>query len=203
MRSGVILAGGRSSRLGVDKSLLQIGKRTMLEHVMECISDTVDEILIVARDEEQGKEIISKIGEIDLAYDSILGYGPVAGILAGLQKARYERVVVLAGDMPFINPNVIVHLFSMVKGYEAVVPKWSDGNIEPLHAVYNREKMARACEKAIGEGKGNILAPLSTLRAYYIPIEEIKKTDPELRTFVNINTANDLEAARLLFQEPV
>ncbi|UZE92233.1 MAG: molybdenum cofactor guanylyltransferase [Methanosarcinales archaeon] len=203
MRSGVILAGGRSSRLGVDKSLLQIGKRTMLEHVMENISDVIDEAIVVARDEEQGKAIISKIGAVDIAYDSIPGYGPVAGMLAGLKKARYEHVIALACDMPFINSNVVSHLFSLVEGYDAVVPRWPDSRIEPLHAVYDTEKMARACEKAIEGGKGNIVAPLSTLRTYYISIEEIKKIDPELRTFININTANDLEVVRSLFQKPV
>jgi len=203
MRSAVILAGGRSSRLGVDKSLLQIGKRTMIEHVMENISDVVDEIWVVARDEEQGKRIISKLGEANMAYDYILGYGPVAGMLAGLQSARAEYVIVLACDMPFVNSDVVNLLFSLAKGYDAAVPRWPDGRIEPLHAVYERKKMAGACEKAIEEGKRNILAPLSTLQTHYVSTEAIKKIDPELKTFVNVNVPHDLEAARLLFQESV
>lgn len=203
MRSAIILAGGRSSRLGVDKSLLQIQKKTMVEHVMENISDVVDEIIVVARDEEQGKAMISKIGAVDIAYDSIPGYGPVVGILAGLKKARYEHVIALACDMPFVNSDVINLLFSLVKGCDAVVPRWPDGRIEPLHAVYKRKKMAGACEKAIEEGKRNILAPLNTLQIHYLSTEAIKKIDPELKTFVNVNVPNDLEAARLLFQESV
>jgi len=203
MRSAVILAGGRSSRLGVDKSLLQIGKITMLEHVMERISDAVDEILVVVRDEGQGKEILSGVGEVNITYDAILGYGPVAGMLAGLQSARAEYVIVLACDMPFVNSDVVNLLFSLAKGCDALVPRWPDGRIEPLHAVYEREKMAGACEKAIEEGKRNIFAPLSTLQTHYLSTEAIKKIDPELKTFVNVNVPNDLEAARLLFQESV
>jgi len=63
--------------------------------------------------------------------------------------------------------------------------------------------MARACEKVIEDGKRNIRAPLNILRTRYISIEEIKKIDPELRTFININTAQDLEVVRSLFQKPV
>jgi len=77
-------------------------------------TDVIDEAIVVARDEEQGKAIISKIGAVDIVYDSISGYGPVAGMLAGLKKARYEHVIALACDMPFINPNVVSHLFSLV-----------------------------------------------------------------------------------------
>lgn len=204
MRSAVILAGGQSTRFGADKSLILIGNKPTIRYVMNNVSGVVDEVVVVARDVEQGRRISSAISEINLTYDSVIGYGPVAGILAGLRSARAEYVITLACDMPLVNPDVINLLFSLARGYDAVVPKWPDGNLEPLHAVYKRSRMAKACEKAIKLGERIILAPLQTLpRIRYVPIEELREIDPELRTLINVNTPDDLEAVRQLLQKSV
>ncbi|MDI6888072.1 MAG: molybdenum cofactor guanylyltransferase [Methanocellales archaeon] len=201
MRSAVILAGGQSTRFGADKSLIPVGNRPTIRYVMDNVSGVVDEVVVVARDVEQGKRICSAIGEVNLAYDPIIGYGPVAGILAGLRSARAEYVITLACDMPLVNPDIINLLFSLAKGYDAVVPKWPDGNLEPLHAVYKRSRMAKACEKAIELGERIILAPLRALpRIRYVSTEELREIDLDLRTFINVNTPDDLEAIRLLLQ---
>jgi len=199
MRSAFILAGGQSTRFGADKSLIRIGDRPAIGYVMDNVSEVVDEVVVVARDVAQGKKIRSALGNINLAYDSIIGYGPVAGILAGLRSTRAEYAIALACDMPLVNPDVVNLLFSLARGYDAVVPKWPDGNLEPLHAVYNRSRMAKACEEAIQLGERIILAPLRALpRIRYVSTEELKEIDPELRTFTNVNTPDDLEAIRLL-----
>ncbi len=195
MKSAIVLAGGRSSRFGeMDKSLLRIGNKTMLECMIGNLSEIVDEIIIVVSEVEQGERVISTIGRVSIAYDSIVGFGPIAGILAGLKSAKSEYVVTLACDMPFVNPDVVELLFSLAEGYDAAVPKWADGNFEPLHAVYRRESMVIECERAIQRGERAIMAPLRALNVRYVPIErDIQRIDAELRTFVNVNTPDDLE----------
>ncbi|MDI6903213.1 MAG: molybdenum cofactor guanylyltransferase [Methanocellales archaeon] len=194
MRSAIILAGGRSSRFSTDKSLFPLGGKTMIEHVLDKVSGIVDETLVVVGDPRQGKKISTVICETRITYDSIIGYGPVAGILAGLLCAKGEYTLVIACDMPFVNASVVDFLFSLAGGYDAVVPRWSDGNIEPLHAVYKRNSMIKACEKAIEKDERTISSSLHALpKVRYVSTEEIKEIDPELRTFINVNTPSEFE----------
>ncbi|MDD2777432.1 MAG: molybdenum cofactor guanylyltransferase [Methanocellales archaeon] len=194
MRSAIILAGGKSTRINTNKSMAQIGNKKMIEHVLDNVSGIVDEVLVVAGNIGQREKISTVICGARITYDSVLGYGPVAGILAGLQCAKGEYALVVACDMPFINPAVVDFLFSLAEGYDAVVPIWPDGNIEPLHAIYKRKSTIKACEGAIQKDDRRIISPLKALsRIRYVSIEEIKEIDPELRTFINVNTMADLE----------
>ena len=88
MRSGIILAGGKSTRINTNKSMAQIGNKKMIEHVRDNLSGIVDEVLVVAGDIGQRDKISTVICGVSLTRDSIVGYGPVAGILAGLQSAK-------------------------------------------------------------------------------------------------------------------
>ena len=194
MRSAIILAGGKSTRINMNKSMAQIGNKKMIEHVLDNVSGIVDEVLVVAGDVGQREKISTVICGARLTYDSIPGYGPVAGILAGLQCAKGDYVMVVACDMPFVNPDVVDFLFSLAEGYDAVVPRWPDGNIEPLHAIYKRKSGIKACEGAIQKDDRRIISPLKALsRVMYVSMEKIKEIDPELRTFINVNTMADLE----------
>ncbi len=199
MKSAIILAGGRSSRFGeTDKSLLRIGNKTMLECIIDNLSGIVDEIIIVVSEVEQGERIISTLGRASIAYDSIVGFGPIAGILAGMKGAKSEYVATVACDMPFVNPDVVGLLFSLAEGYDAAVPRWSDGKFEPLHAVYRRENMILIMREAVQRGENAIMAPLRALNVRYVPIEEdIQKIDAELKTFVNVNTPEDLKTSKI------
>lgn len=198
MRSGIILAGGKSTRINTNKSMAQIGNKKMIEHVLDNVSGIVDEVIVVAGDLGQKETISTVICGASLTYDSIIGYGPVAGILAGLQCAKGEYAMVIACDIPFVNPDVVDFLFSLAEGYDAVVPRWLDGNIEPLHAIYKRNSTIKACESAIEKDDRRIISPLNALsRVRYVSIEKIKEIDPELRTFINVNTPSDLERMSL------
>ena len=198
MRSGIILAGGKSTRINTNKSMAHIGDKKMIEHVLDNVSGIVDEVLVVAGDLVQREKISTVICGAGITHDSIIGYGPVAGILAGLQSAKGEYAMVVACDMPFVNPDVVDFLFSLAYGYDAVVPKWSDGNIEPLHAIYKRNSTIKACESAIEKDDRRIISPLNALsRVRYVSIEKIKEIDPELKTFINVNTRGDLERISL------
>ncbi|MFC1786798.1 molybdenum cofactor guanylyltransferase [Halobacteriota archaeon] len=198
MRSGIILAGGKSTRINTNKSMAQIGNKKMIEHVRDNLSGIVGEVLVVAGDIGQREKISTVICGVSLTHDPIVGYGPVAGILAGLQSSKGDYAMVVACDMPFVNPDVVDFLFSLAEGYDAVVPRYSDDNIEPLHAIYKRNSTIKACESAIERDDRRIVSPLNALsRVKYVSIEKIKEIDPELRTFINVNTTEDLERISL------
>lgn len=198
-RSAVILAGGIGSRLGTEKSLLKFGRKPLICWTAEKLRTTADEVIIVARDASQAA--LLKELPIDAVFtcDSISGYGPVAGLEAGMRRARGRLAFATGCDLPFLKVLVIEKLFEMAEGYDAAVPVRQGGMMEPLHAVYDREKMLLACAAAVKRGERRIQAPLRDLRVNRVPVDLFHPMDPGLLTFFNINTPENLEEARRLW----
>lgn len=199
MRSGLILAGGRSARFGGgEKSLRLVGGKRMICRVIDALCPVTGELVISVRDEQQKDLLFPFISGFDFVYDEVQGIGPLAGILAGLERAKGDYVIIVACDMPLISAAAIRLLFESAKGHDAAVPGHEGGLIEPLHAVYRREPMLRAVKESIAAGERKISAPLKRMKdVVYVPDEEIKKVDPELETFLNVNRAEDMERIRL------
>ncbi|WP_174591534.1 molybdenum cofactor guanylyltransferase [Methanocella conradii] len=195
MRSGLILAGGRSTRFGgEEKSLMLIGGKRMICRVVEALSPVVDEVIISVRDERQRDLLSPFVSGHEFVFDEIHGIGPLSGVCAGLKRAKGEYVAVVACDMPLINGAAIGLLFDVAEGHDAAVPVHEGGLIEPLHAVYRREAMLDAVKKSIEAGERKISAPLRRLKdVVYVPDDEIRKVDPGLDTFLNVNRAEDVE----------
>ena len=194
MRSGIVLAGGRSTRFGGEEKSLKIvkGKR-MICRVLDAMQGIVDEIVISVRDESQRDMIRPIIDAYPFVYDEITGIGPLAGIDSGLKKIEGEYVFIAACDMPFINKKAVELLFEMAKGHDAAVPRHDNGFMEPLHAVYRRDAALEAVEASIKAGERRISAHVMRMSdVVYVSDAEIKKVDPELDTFRNINEAEDM-----------
>jgi molybdenum cofactor guanylyltransferase len=188
MRTAIVLAGGKGSRLNyAEKALLKLRGKPILNHIVETLSGCVDEIVVVARDEEQQKKL--HLAGVRIVRDEVQGFGPVAGICSGLKASNFEYSFVAACDMPFIKADVIDLLFQKAVGYDVAIPY----PLEPLHAVYRRETTISAAEAAIRRRKGAIMYVVDQLQANYVPKEEIRAIDPELCTFVNINDFEDIE----------
>ncbi len=206
--SALILAGGKGSRLGYrEKALIDINGRPLISFVIEALENVVDNIIISVRDRTQG-ELLGFLPLMNpskkdrylwvhqtcrFAYDEHKNMGPIAGILAGLEECEDEYCFIAACDMPFINGKVVELLFQKCKNYDAAIPRWEDGFLEPLHAVYRCKPMIREAKCAIEKGETIILAPVFKLNVNYVGIDEIKKFDPELKTFMNINTHEEIQ----------
>lgn len=205
MYSALILAGGKGSRLGYqEKALIEIKGRPLIAIIIERLEKAVDNIIISVRDEEQGELLDSRLSGLmktsyRFAYDAYKERGPLAGILSGLLACEDEYCFIAACDMPFMNRDVVKMLFKKCEHYDAAIPRWEDGFLEPLHAAYRREPMIRETKKAIGKGETIILAPVSRLNVNYIEVDEIRKIDPGLRTFININTYEDIAKLSEMF----
>ncbi|MDY6930983.1 MAG: molybdenum cofactor guanylyltransferase [Halobacteriota archaeon] len=200
MRSAVILCGGKSSRFNcVDKTFVNFGMKPLIRHVLDPVSKVVDEIIISTKDEERVRDIkevvdLTSRDDIKIVFDKFKGFGPVAGILSGLQESSSEYSIVLACDLPFARGDVITLLFSQALGYDAAIPRWENNLIEPLYSIYKRDSMIDAARVAIKEGFHNVYHSISLLeKVNYVPIEDIKAIDTELITFSNINTLEDLK----------
>lgn len=192
----MILAGGAGRRIGSEKAFLPFFGRTMIERTAEIVGEVVDEVVVVARDEEQRERLKDLVPQARLTCDPVRGLGPVAGLVAGMTEARGELSLAVGCDLPFLNPEVLELLFDLARGYDATIPAKEGGLIEPLHAVYRTDSMARACEAALKAGQRRIRAPLEGLRVRCVSVELLRSIDPELLSLFNLNTEEDLSEAR-------
>jgi molybdopterin-guanine dinucleotide biosynthesis protein A len=192
--SALILAGGMGSRLGYrEKALINIKGKPLIALIIERLEKVVDSIIISVRDILQGELLKAALRrECRFAYDIHKNSGPMSGILSGLSACRDEYCFIAACDMPYINENVVRLLFKRSENYDAAIPRWEDGLLEPLHAVYRCVPMIHETKKAIEQGETIILAPVFRMNMNFVPVAEIRKFDPDLRTFININTDEDI-----------
>lgn len=136
-RSVIVLAGGFSSRFGQDKGVLELANKPLIKHVVDAVKPIVDEVIVVANSQER----IAKYAEIvaanvRFAVDSGKLHGPLMGALAGFESAHGKYALLLPFDMPFVSREVVSLLFELCLNKAAAVPRWSDGKVEPLHAVF-------------------------------------------------------------------
>ncbi|MFP4654846.1 MAG: molybdenum cofactor guanylyltransferase [Methanohalobium sp.] len=194
MRSVLILSGGQGRRLGyMEKALIPFGNNTLIEHIIKSFENLIGDIIISVRDEKQKKILEPYIGRRTIVTDRYKGTGPLAGMLEGFRAAKGEYVFVVACDMPFINADVINMLFESANEHDAALPIWDDGNVEPLHAVYRRQTFVVEIEEAIKRNERFVLAPVHHLNdIIYVDMDKIRNFDPELKTFLNINTFKDI-----------
>jgi molybdopterin-guanine dinucleotide biosynthesis protein A len=193
--SALILAGGAGSRLGYrEKALIDINGRPLIEIIIERLGKVADNMIISVRDRTQGELLDSSLkGRYRYAYDDQRNIGPMSGILSGLLACEDEFCFIAACDMPFINVEVARLLFRKSESHDAAIPRWEDGFLEPLHAVYRCVPMIRETRKAIEQGETIILAPVFRMNVNFVPVDEIRMFDPDLRTFININTYDDIQ----------
>jgi len=200
LRSGVILAGGRSRRMGVDKGLLPLGGKPLAAHVAERLEATVDEIIFVVGTDSQADAYRGLGGRV--VTDAYPSGTPIVGAYTGLTEAHGAYAFLTAADQPFLNPRVIELLFSEAEGHDAATPHWPNGWVEPLHAVYAAKPAAEAARRLIEANEKRLrrlLDALSDVRC--VPIDVVRAIDPELRTLMDVDTAEDLEHVRRLIGE--
>jgi molybdopterin-guanine dinucleotide biosynthesis protein A len=190
MRSAVVLVGGEARRAhGQEKYFFTYQGKTFIERLVESLQEVVDEIILVARSPEQCRRFHGIRG-IRCITDIRVGIGPIGGLHAGSLAAHGEFIFVSACDMPCINPAVIAHLFDRIDNYDAVIPRWNPDMLEPLHAVYRKSALLNYLES---HDSLSLRAMVMSLTAHYVPVDELRVIDPELKTFTNINKLEDLQ----------
>ncbi|NVO66290.1 molybdenum cofactor guanylyltransferase [Methanofollis tationis] len=193
MRSGIVLVGGEARRAGgMEKYFFEICGRTFIDRLLETLRGAVDEIIIVARDEEQCRRF-DPYPYVRCIPDMRRGIGPIGGLHAGCLAAQGEAVFVVACDMPCINGQVIEALFERLDDRDAVIPCWDGDMYEPLHAVYRRAALIEYLQE---HESLSLRAMIRNLDARFVSVETFRTFDPDLLTFTNINHVGDLERVR-------
>ena len=188
----VILAGGSSKRMGRDKASLEIGGSTLIQSLVTRFADKFGGVIVVVGTGDQ-----PAVDGALMAYDVYHNAGPLGGLHAGLLATQDEVNFVLACDMPLASVELASYIVSLAPGYDAVVPMLARGP-EPLHAAYAKSCLG-VIESAIADGNLKMADALKSLNVFYVTEDKLRDHDPELHSFVNVNTHEDyLEATQLL-----
>jgi molybdopterin-guanine dinucleotide biosynthesis protein A len=187
--SAAIMAGGKSRRMGRDKAWLDLGDgRPIVQRVIEVMHEVADEVFLVANDER-----FATLG-LRVVPDRFPEGGALGGITTGVGAATHDVVLVAACDMPFLRPEVFRLLVERSGDHDVVMPKVGE-DFEALHALYTKACLP-AMERALASGKMRIISFFGDVRVLELGEDELRRVDPELRSFTNVNTPEELEAAR-------
>ncbi len=188
----IVLAGGRSSRLGQDKSALVIAGERLLQRTVNSLGHLGGEIVLVLAP-EQSPPLLNSSPKVKLATDTEFGKGPLVGIYSGLTASLDEYNMAVACDMPFLNVNLLKYMMDLVQGFDIVIPR-TNGEIEPLHAIYSK-RCLDSIAQMIAENDLKTRNLLDKVKVRYVEESEIARFDPHHMSWFNINTPTDLKKA--------
>jgi len=199
-KSAVVLAGGSSSRFGQDKGLVDLSGKPLIRRVVDSVRPVVDEIIVVTccQDRIKTYNVIVDSG-VKYAIDERDSKGPLIGALTGFGVATGEYILLVPFDTPFISQKVALLLFELCVGRSAVIPRWPNGQIEPLHAVYRTEIALKAARSAADSGRLDMRGMIERMpNVRFVSTLVIEQLDPKLESFFNVNTVVDLKKARAI-----
>lgn len=208
--SAIVLAGGKSRRLGRDKRALRLGSsRSQLETTIQRVAEVADDLVVAAGDATEAIEglVSGDIPGIKVVADARVGAGPLGGLCAGLAVVRHEFALVVACDLPFLDLATLRFLLDRPRDYDLLVPRRSDGRLEMLHAVYRRTCLP-VLQRRLAADRLRLAGAVDDLQAdrlavCFVDESELSRLDPGLRSFFNVNTPGELrEAERMLVDAP-
>ena len=188
--TGVILAGGKSSRYGKNKALVEIDGTPLIERVLRVMEPLFSSIVLITN--TPGTYAFLKVSMFE---DRIKGLGPLGGIFTGLKVISEKAGFFVACDMPSLNSDLIRYLASVRKGYDVVVPTFS-GKFEALHALYTKNCL-KGIEALINDGIYQTIQLFQSVHVRYVEENDIRRFDPEFSSFSNINKPEELRKVAL------
>jgi molybdopterin-guanine dinucleotide biosynthesis protein A len=186
--TAIVLAGGRSSRMGQPKALLPFDGTPLIVHIVHFLRYLFEQVIVVSAPGQSLPAMPATMVQDDVPYQ-----GPVGGICYGLRAAHAEAAFVTSCDSAFLNRRLIAHLISQIADYDVVVPRWQN-RLQPLHAIYKR-KVLPLLDEQLARGQLRPVSLFDRVRTRTIDEEEIRRFDPEGESFFNMNTPEDYAAA--------
>lgn len=187
-KTAIILAGGKSSRMGFDKQFLKLEDKSNIDLLIEKLSPIFDDFLIVTnKPNEYDKEYIRVVS------DEIKDKGPLSGIHIGLKESKSKYSYLIACDMPIVNLDYIRYMMDLIKRKQsyAVVTKARIG-IEPFNGFYSKD-LIKPIETYLKGNKRDIKTLLETVDTTYISYKKALRMSPDWSMFLNLNTKEDLK----------
>jgi molybdopterin-guanine dinucleotide biosynthesis protein A len=186
--TGVVLAGGRSSRMGGrDKAFAAVDGEPIAVRTIRLFRRLFPQVIVATNRADRYRAL-----DVETVSDAFPGCGPLAGIHAAMRAARHPHVFVAACDMPGLDADVIRFLLARIGDADAVVPRW-DHDVEPLHAVY-AVRLVDRIEDALRAGRYAIRELLPGVRVDYVAEDELRRIRGTERSMLNVNTPEELAA---------
>lgn len=193
--TAVILCGGKSSRMGFDKSMIKVKDKFLIEIIGEKLSSIFENIVLVTNDLEKIKGIKYK-GIVDITP----GLGPVGAIYTALKSSKSKYVFVTACDMPVIDLGYIEYMMEIIENQDVdgVVSR-NASHIEPLYAFYS-VNLIDAFEDAIKKNNLRIFDVISRSKIHFVEYDTVKEHCGDMNVFSNINYKTDLALLENMFE---
>ena len=190
--SAILLAGGLSRRMGgVNKALLTLSGQTIIERVAQVLVSVFREVIVVTNTPPDFEFL-----GLPMVPDMHPGSGSLGGLYTGLTACSADHGFLVACDMPFLHQGVVRYIVERAGEPDIVVPRVGE-HLEPLHAVYSRA-CAPCIRRVLNRGDLKIINFFNKARVLEVPDAELRRIDPGLSCFMNINTPADLETARTM-----
>ncbi|HVJ49750.1 MAG TPA: molybdenum cofactor guanylyltransferase [Desulfitobacterium sp.] len=182
--TGILLAGGKSSRMGKNKAFLEVNGKPLIERNLELLKSIFTEVFISSNTPELYNCYREKV-----VQDRYPGSGPLGGLHACLEEVRTEYAFFVACDIPMLDPELIRFMASLTEAYECVVPQTEDG-LHPLFAFYNKSCLLRI-EEFLQAGHFKVIDLIPQLSVRYVQEKELARFgDPRL-LLCNVNTPEE------------
>ena len=180
--------------MGREKPLIEVAGVPLVVRVVRAAQGSAEEVVVVAK-AAQAPRIREVLPEgVLIARDSKRVQSPLVGFVAGAAALTSEHVAFLPCDLPLLSTAVLDFLFHAATNHDAAIPRWPDGRIEPMVAVYRRAPAYDAALGALVSGeRANTDMIARLVDVQYVPVDDVRTVDPRLDSFVNVNTPADLE----------
>jgi len=200
--SAIVVAGGVSKRFGQDKGLVRLAEKPLVLYVLGTLALVVNEVVIVVNSDTQKARFAEVIKQkARVVIDKATLQTPLVGALSGFETVQSEYTLLLACDTPFLSAEILRFLLDTCINKTAAIPRWTNGDIEPLQASYHAKTAAEAAKNALEKGKLDMRSMVTEMQNIrYISTTVLQQLDPKLITFFNINTPNDLKKAEIIIK---
>jgi molybdopterin-guanine dinucleotide biosynthesis protein A len=192
--SGIVLAGGRSSRFGSDKLAARYGDSTLLDRAVAAAGAVASEVIVVLAPGDDRPLPATNV-PVERALDPESFGGPLVGLLAGLEAAREPVAIVVGGDMPTLAPDVlrmIIGLLLASEGARDAVVLVQRGEMRPLPCAVRNGAATQAARHLLGEGERSLLALIRSLPALLVAEADWRPLDPMAATLLDVDVPGDL-----------
>ena len=183
--TGVILAGGKSSRYGKNKAFVEVGGVRLIERVIHVMRSVFPHLILITNTPHEYAYL-----QLPMYEDLIKDLGPLGGIFTGLEALSDDAGFFVACDMPFLNSQLVRHMVEVRDDFDAVVPRM-DWKKEALHALY-RKRCLLKIKEMIDSREYQIIKFFNKIRTKYVDEDEILVFDPTLESFYNVNRPEEL-----------
>ena len=186
--TGVILAGGKSSRMGQNKALMLLGGKRLVDRVVEVMRSVFDDLLMVTNT----PDVYADLG-VPMMRDVWPEKGSLGGVYSAIYHVATPYCLVVACDMPFLRTAVLRYLITQMADYDVVVPDVL-GELQTLHAIYSKACL-QPIERRLDMNRLRIVGFFPEVRVRTVTASDLEPYDPELLAFQNLNTPEEFQAA--------